>query len=70
MTDSEEVYPLMTSIWNPHEKAYPSNKEIMLSWEGNLINKKDRQNFLLSDIEEDATIAVASKIFSMEMQAV
>ena len=42
----------------------------MLKWEGNLINKKGRQHFLLSDIEEDATIAVASKIFSMEMQAV
>ena len=60
----------MTSIWNPHEKAYPSNKEIMLSWEGNLINKKDRQNFLLSDIEEDATISVTSKNCSIEMRSV
>ena len=42
----------------------------MLEWEGNLINKKNCQHFLLSDIEEDATIAFTSEIFSAEMQAV
>ena len=30
MTDSEEVYLLTTSRWNPHDKAYSSNKEIIL----------------------------------------
>ena len=42
----------------------------MLDWEGNPINKKDRPHFLLSEIEEDATIAVTSKIFIMEMWTV
>ena len=42
----------------------------MLDWKGNLINKKNRQHFLLSDIEEDATIAVTSEIFSTEMREV
>ena len=31
MTDSEEVYLLMTSRWNPHNKLYSSNKEIILN---------------------------------------
>ena len=42
----------------------------MLDWEGNLISKKDRQHFLLSEIEEDATIAVTITSFSMEMRSV
>ena len=42
----------------------------MLDWEGNLIDYKYQHNFLLSDIEEDSTIAVTSKICSMEMRAV
>ena len=42
----------------------------MLDSEGNLTDKEDRQNFLLSEIDEDATIPVTRKIFSMEMRAV
>ena len=30
MTDSEEVYLLTTSKWNPHDKSYSSNKESMI----------------------------------------
>ena len=70
MADSEEVYLLKTRRWNPHDKAYSLNEERMLYWEGNLIDKKDHHNFLLSETEEDATIAVTSKICSMEMRAV
>ena len=70
MTDSEEVYLLTTRRWNPHDKAYSSNEASMTFWEGNLINKKDRQNFLLSDIEEDATISVTTKICSIDMRVV
>ena len=32
MTDSEEVYLLTTSRWNPHENSYSSNEKIMLDW--------------------------------------
>ena len=42
----------------------------MLDWEINLIEKKDRQHFLLSYIKGDANIAVTIKIFSMETRAV
>ena len=62
MTDSEEVYLITTSRWNPHYKAYTSNKKIMIYWEGHLIEKKDRQHFLLSEIEEDVTIDLTSKV--------
>ena len=70
MTDSEEVYLLTTIIWNPHDKAYSLNEESMIEWEWNLIDKKDRHQFLLSDIKEGVTIAVTSKICSMEVRAV
>ena len=70
MTDSEELYLLTTSRWKPHDKAYSSNEDIMLDLEGNLIDKKDLQHFILSEIEENVTIAVISKICSMEMWAV
>ena len=42
----------------------------MLDYGGSLIGKKNCQHFLLSEIEEDATIAVTSKMCIMEMQAV
>ena len=42
----------------------------MLNWEGNIIDKKYIHHFLLSAIEEDATISITSKFCSMEMQAV
>ena len=37
---TQEVYLLTTSIWNPHYKAYSSNEERILDWEGKLIGKK------------------------------
>ena len=42
----------------------------MLEWEVNFIVKKDRQHFLLSEMEEDANISVTSEICSMEMREV
>ena len=42
----------------------------MLNWEGNKIDKSDRQQFLLFDIEEDVVMAASVQIFSMEMRAV
>ena len=41
----------------------------MLDWEVNFIDNKDPHHFLLSDIEEDATLAVTS-ILSMEIRSV
>ena len=42
----------------------------MLDWERNLTGKKERRKFLLSEIEEYVTIAVTSKICSINMREV
>ena len=60
----------MTRSWNPNEKAYSWNEESMIDCEGKLIDNKDHQQLLLSEIEEYATIAVTTKICSRAMRAV
>ena len=44
---------LTTSRWDPHQTAFAENDENMLDWQGNLINRSDRHQILLADIEED-----------------
>jgi hypothetical protein len=53
MMDTEEVYLLTPSRWNPHDDAYATNEENMLDWEGNMVTKKDRVQVLLADIAEE-----------------
>ena len=52
--DCEEVYVLTPSRWDPHESAYAHKKAQMLDWQGEMVEHKNRQSILLSNIEEDA----------------
>jgi hypothetical protein len=70
MTESEEIYALTPSRWDPHQTAYASNEDNMLDWEGNIIDKKDRQQLLLSDIQEDTFMAASIQIGSIETKAI
>jgi hypothetical protein len=70
MTSSEEVYVLTTSRWDPHDKAYAMNEENMLDWEGQLIDRVNRQQILLADVNEDAAMAASVSIGSVEIKAV
>jgi hypothetical protein len=53
MKATEDIYLLMPSRWNPHCDVFAANEENMLDWEGNMIEKKDRTQILLSEISED-----------------
>ena len=70
MTSSEEVYVLTTSRWDPHQEAYAMNEENMLDWEGQLIDRVDRQQILLADVDDDAMMAASVSIGSVEIKAV
>jgi hypothetical protein len=37
MKETEDIYLLTPSRWNPHDASYATNKENMLDWEGNMI---------------------------------
>ena len=69
--ESDEVYLLTTSRWDPHQKAYSTNEDSMLDWEGNIIDKSNRrQTILLAEIEEDTAMTASVQIGSIEMEAV
>ena len=52
VNECEDVYLLMPNgEWNPHSDAYGTNEDDMLDYEGNMKEKKDRQQILLSEID-------------------
>ena len=42
LEETEEVYLLTPSRWNPHCDSYAQNEENMLDWEGDMVERKDR----------------------------
>ena len=70
MNGSEDIYVMTPSRWNPHSEAYAANEENMIDWEGNMIEKKDRVQILLSDIEDDPAIAASVQVSSIETRFV
>jgi hypothetical protein len=70
MMESEEVYLLTPSRWDPHQSAYAENEENMLDWEGNMVERKDRKQILLSDIEGDEAMAASVQVGSIEVKAI
>jgi hypothetical protein len=70
MEESDQVYMLTPSRWDPHQSAYAENEESILDWEGNVIDTKDRQHVLLSDIVEDTVMAASVQIGSIEITAI
>jgi hypothetical protein len=70
MMESEEVYMLTPSKWDPHQSAYAEIEESMLDWEGNMVERRDRKQILLSDIEEDEAMAASVQIGAIEIKAI
>ncbi len=70
MQDSEEVYLLTPTNFNPHDDAYAANEESMLDWEGNMIERQHRTQIILSEIEEDENMRVSSVISSIESRTI
>ena len=70
MKEAEEVYMLTPSQWNPHCNAYATNEENMLDWEGNMVEKQDRSQILLSEVQEDAVMSASVQVSSIESNAI
>jgi hypothetical protein len=70
MKETEDIYLLTPSQWNPHDDSYATNEENMLDWEGNMITKKDRVQVLLSEVAGDTALAVSVQISSVENCAI
>jgi hypothetical protein len=56
--------------WSPHSDSYSKNKENMLDWEGNLVEKEHWKQILLSEVEEDVAMASAASISPAESRNV
>jgi hypothetical protein len=56
--------------WNPNDDAYAFNEASMLDWEGNLMDKKDRVEVLLSQVPEDQEMSAAAVISDVEARAI
>ncbi len=70
MMEAEDVYLLTPSRMNPHCDAYATNEENMLDWEGNMIQRKDRAQILLSEIQEDVAMTASVQVSSTEAKAI
>jgi hypothetical protein len=66
MEGTEEVYLLTPSRWYPHCDAYAMNKEQMIDWEGNMIEKQARNQIILSAVHADIAFAASMQISSIE----
>ena len=67
---TDEIYMLTPNKWDPHSDVYARNEENMLDWEGNIVEKKQRTQLLLSEISEDPTVAASMSIGATEAMAV
>ena len=53
LQEAEEVYMLTPNQWNPHNEAFAHNEASMIDWEGNMVEPRDRQQILLSEVPVD-----------------
>ena len=66
LKETEEVYLLMLSHWNPHCDSYAQNEENMLDWEGNMVERKDRMQILINDLPDGVKMIGSTQISSVE----
>jgi hypothetical protein len=70
MQESNEIYMLTTNQFNPHDDSYVANKDSMLDWEGNMVEKKHRTQVLLSKVVENEAMASSIQVSSIESRAI
>jgi hypothetical protein len=67
----EEVFLLTPEgQWSPHSDAYARNEESMLDWEGNMVEKRDRMQILLSEVHIDSAMAASAEISQLESKSI
>ena len=67
LQDTDNIYVLTPSFWNPHDNSYAKNEESMLDWEGNISQKSKRKTIMLSEVEEDEQLVHDATISSSEI---
>jgi hypothetical protein len=70
MQESEEIYLLTPSRFNPHDDAYAANEGSTLDWEGNIVERQHRSTVLLNDIEEDESMNISAVVSSAETRMI
>jgi hypothetical protein len=70
MMEAEDVHMLAPSRMNPHCDACAKNEENTHDWEGNMLQRKDRVQILLSNIQEDVALAASAQVSSTEAKAI
>ena len=63
LKETEEVYLLTPSRWNPHCDLYAQN---LLDWEGNMVERKDRMQILIKDLPDGAKMVGSTQISSVK----
>ena len=66
LQETEEVYLLAPSRWNPHCDSYAQNEENMLDWEGNMVERKDRMQILIEDLPDGVKTIGSTQISCVE----
>lgn len=69
LSESDDVYLITPTRWNPHQIAYAQNEDAMLDSEGYIIPKRQRQQVMLTDIMDDDVMSSSLQICSTEANA-
>ena len=57
LEETDDVYVLTPTIWNPHSDTYVINEESLLDWEDHMRNEKDHEKrVVLEEIPSDETM--------------
>ena len=71
LEESEDVYVLTPTTWNPHSDVYVINEESMLDWEGNMKHERDHEKrVVLEDIPSDDTMISSLALCEKEQMGV
>ena len=70
LEECEDIYVLTPSRWDLHNTAYTHNEEHMLDWQRNMVDPHNCQTISLIYIQENANIASATYVGSVEEQTI
>jgi hypothetical protein len=70
MQESEEIYMLTPTRFNPHDDAYASNEANMLDWEGTMIENEHRTKIVLLEVGESEAMAASVQVSSIQSRAI
>ena len=69
MQGSDDIYLLTPGNFNPHDSAYALNEDSMMDWEGEMVDRSQRQQILLTEVQESCLTAT-TQVSSIEVNLV